>query len=251
VIPADDPLTVETLDQVVLITLNRPDARNAMSRAMRVRLVELCGEIDRDPQAAVAVVTGADPAFSGGVDLKEVLSKQDYHPPRSNPGQALRAMTTPVIAAVNGACVSGGLEVALSCSFVIASDRARFADTHSRVGLVPSWGLSAMLPQAVGVRRARQMTLSGDFISAGRALEWGLVNEVVPHVVLLDRVLEIAHAIQGVPVQARRACLDLYARGEGATLVSGLGLESEIHALWNVDDDLARDRFAATVARGS
>ena len=86
---------------------------------------ELCEEFGLVPGTPI-VLTGTDPAFSSGVDLKEVLSGEPYQPPRTNPGQALRAMTTPVICAVNGSCVSGGLEVALSCSFIIASDRARF-----------------------------------------------------------------------------------------------------------------------------
>jgi len=160
-------------------------------------------------------------------------------------------MTTPVIAAVNGACVSGGLEVALACSFIVASDRARFADTHARVGLLPSWGLSAMLPQAVGVRRARQMTMTGDFISPERALEWGLVNEVVRHEQLLGRAFQLAASMEGLAESTRRTAIALYARGEGAPLTTGLGLEAELHALWKVDDDDARQRFAATVERGS
>jgi enoyl-CoA hydratase len=147
---SDGDLMVEQRGSVLLVTLNRPAARNAMDRATRVELVRVCAEANGDPQVSGVVLTGTDPAFSSGVDLKEVLSGEPYQPPRTNPGQALRAMTTPVICAVNGSCVSGGLEVALSCSFIIASDRARFADTHARVGLVPSWGLSAMLPQATG-----------------------------------------------------------------------------------------------------
>jgi enoyl-CoA hydratase len=248
---AESSLVVERRGSVLVATLNRPEARNAMDRATRVHLVRVCAEADDDPDISVVVLTGTDPSFSGGVDLKEALSGEGYRPPRTNPGQALRAMTTPVICAVNGPCVSGALEVALSCSFAIASERARFADTHARVGLLPSWGLSALLPQAIGVRRARQMTLSGDFIAADRALAWGLVNEVVPHEQLLARALGLAASIDGVAAATRRAVLSLYSRGEGAPLATGLGLEAEAHALWSVDDATARDRFAATVARGS
>jgi enoyl-CoA hydratase len=244
-------LKVERNGAVLLVTLDRPAARNAMNRATRVALVKICADADSDPGVGCVVLTGTDPAFSAGVDLKEATSGGPYHPPRTNPGQALRAMTTPVIAAVNGVCVSGALELALACSFIVASDAARFADTHARVGLLPSWGLSAMLPQAIGVRRARQMTLTGDFISAACALDWGLVNEVVPHARLLDRVFEIAESIGGVAVATRRTVIDLYARGEGAPLATALGLEAEAHALWRVDDAEARDRFSATVKRGS
>ena len=242
---------VERRGPTLVVTLDRPAVRNAMDRVTRVQLVAICDQADADPTISAMIITGTDPAFSGGVDLKEVLSGQAYRPPRTNPGQALRAMTTPVICAVNGACVSGALEVALSCSFIIASERARFADTHARVGLLPSWGLSAMLPHAIGVRRARQMTLTGDFIGPDVALAWGLVNEVVPHDRLLGRAMEIAESIDGVAEVTRRAVLSLYARGEGAPLSTGLGLEAEAHARWSVDDAAARDRFAATVRRGS
>ena len=247
---ANAELIVERRDAVAIVTLNRPQSRNALNRAMRVGLVRLFADLDADPGVAAVVLTGADPAFSGGVDLKEALSTDTpYHPPQTNPAQALRAMGTPVICAVNGACVSGALEVALACSFIIASDRAVFKDTHARVGLIPSWGLSAMLPQAVGVRRARQMTLTGEPVNPRRALEWGLVNEVVPHVGLLPRAVEIAAATQRVSDNVRRAALTLYARGEGGPLALGLGLEAETHALWKLNNDAARARFEALVGR--
>ena len=241
---------LERRGSTLLVTLERPEARNAMNKATREQLVRVLADADADDDVRAVVLTGRDPAFSGGVDLKEALSEKHYAPPKNNPAQALRAMTTPVIAAVNGACVSGALEVALACSFILASDRAKFADTHARIGLLPSWGLSAALPQAVGVRRARQMTLTGDFVSPDTALAWGMVNEVVAHDALLARALEVAAVMADVPQHAARAALSLYSRGEGAPLATGLGLEAEAHALWTVAAG-ARERFAATVARGS
>jgi enoyl-CoA hydratase len=95
------------------------------------------------------------------------------------------------------------------------------------------------------------MTLTGDFITAPRALEWGLVNEVVPHARLLERVFEIAGSIQGVTAATTRTVIGLYGRGEGVPLATALGLEAEAHALWRVDDAETRDRFSATVKRGS
>jgi enoyl-CoA hydratase len=247
-----DELVVERRDGIAIVTLNRPEARNALNRAMRVGLVRLFAELDADVDVAAVVLTGADPAFSGGVDLKEALSRDiPYHPPPTNPAQALRAMGTPVVCAVNGACVSGALEVALACSFIIASDRAVFKDTHARVGLIPSWGLSAMLPEAIGVRRARQMTLTGDPVDPHRALEWGLVNEVVPHAQLLSRAMEIAVAAERVADHVRRATLSLYARGEGSPLANRLGLEAETHAMWKLNNDSARARFDALVGKNA
>jgi enoyl-CoA hydratase len=232
------------------MTLCRPHARNAIDSLTHRALVGSCAEADRDPDIGAVVLTGEDPAFSSGVDLKEALSDAGYRRPRSNPGQVLRAMATPVVAAVNGACVAGALEVALSCSFIVASERARFADTHPRVGMVPSWGLSAMLPQAVGVRRARQLSLTGAFLSAHQAMAWGLVNEVVSHEVLLERALELAASMSELPPSLAEVTLGLYAKGEGASLTSGLGLEAEAHALWRVDGEGARMGFARSLARG-
>jgi enoyl-CoA hydratase len=242
---------LERRGSTLLVVLDRPEARNAMNRATRRQLIKLMAEADADPEVRAVVLTGRDPAFSAGVDLKETLNDPHYRPPPNNPAQALRAMRTPVIAAVNGACVSGALEVALACSYVLASDRAKFADTHARIGLIPSWGLSAALPQAVGVRRARQMTLTGDFVDPQTALVWGLVNEVVPHDGLLDRALGLAASMAEVPEHATRAVLSLYSRGEGASLATALGLEAETHALWKVENTGAKERFAATIARGS
>ena len=106
--------------------------------------------------------------------------------------------------------MTGGLELALACDFLIASDRARFSDTHARVGLQPFWGLSVLLPQAVGLRNARQMSATGNFIDAERALRIGLVNEVVPHEQLLDHAMRIAHDIVTNDQAAMRALFDGY-----------------------------------------
>ena len=108
---------------------------------------------------------------------------------------------TPVIGAINGAAVTGGLELAMSCDFLIASDRARFADTHARVGVVPGGGMTIRLPQLIGPDRARRMSFTGDFIDARTAYEWGLVVEVVPHESLMDRARELATSIASLPAE--------------------------------------------------
>src|SRR5208282_2153798 len=99
---------------------------------------------------------------------------------------------TPVIGAINGAAVTGGLELALACDFLVASERARFADTHARVGIMPGWGLTYELPEAIGVRRAREMSATGNFVGARTAMEWGLVNHLVPHSELLGFARQLA-----------------------------------------------------------
>jgi enoyl-CoA hydratase len=121
--------------------------------------------------------------------------------------------------------VTGALELALSCSFIIASDRARFADTHAKRGLFPAWGLSALLPSAIGVRRARQMSLTGDFIDAQTAYEWGLVNELTTPERLLGRALELSEAIQACEEGSVRLQIEVMSRNDGAPLDVAIAAE--------------------------
>ncbi|MBA2933740.1 enoyl-CoA hydratase/isomerase family protein [Sphingomonas sp. CGMCC 1.13654] len=189
-----DPLLIADRGAVRVVILNRPDARNALTRQMRRDFAALLAEADADAAISVIVLTGADPAFSGGVDLRETIAGRAA-PVEPNPGVALRRVAKPVIAAINGACITGALEMMLSCGFAIASDRARFADTHGRVGLFPRWGQGMLLTDAIGVRRARQMMLTGLPVDAATALDWCLINEVVAHDTLIARALELAEAI--------------------------------------------------------
>ena len=183
---------------VAIVTLNRPDARNAISPDLAEQLPLRIREADADPSVRAIILTGADPAFCAGFDLRDVgggKKKGENH----HPGYwgALPPTRVPVIGAINGAAVTGGFEIALACDFLIASDRARFADTHAKVGMVPGWGLSIILPRIIGVARARRMSITAEFVDAQRALEWGLVTEVVEHDRLIDRAVEIATQIAG------------------------------------------------------
>lgn len=188
-----DPIVVADAGEVRFIVLNRPTARNALTRAMRADFAALLAEADANTQVAAIVLTGAGGSFSAGVDLKDRVP--GALPVEPNPGIALRSVVKPLVAAIDGACVTGALEMALSCAFAIATPAARFADTHCKVGLFPRWGGAAMLTQAIGVRRARQMMLTGGFIDAQTALSWGLINEIVPPGRLLDRAAELATAM--------------------------------------------------------
>ena len=173
------------------VTINRPEVRNAMTFALRQELRDVISELDADPNTRAIILTGVDPAFCAGVDTRELtdgVPAPDLVPPRG----PLLTSTTPLIGAVNGPAYTGGLELALCCHMLIASDRATFADTHARLGLTPGWGLSILLPEAVGIRRARQLMFTGIPISATMALTWGLVNQVVPHDDLLSKAHDLA-----------------------------------------------------------
>jgi enoyl-CoA hydratase len=154
----------------------------------------------------VIILTGSDPAFCAGLDLKELGSSggnlgggsgADGSRNRDGVRGPFPQLSTPLIGAVNGVAITGGFELALNCDFLIASERAKFGDTHSRVGVMPGWGLTVLLPQAIGVRRAREMSFTGNFLSATEALQWGLVNHVVPHEELLSFTRQIATDIIG------------------------------------------------------
>jgi enoyl-CoA hydratase len=255
--PAVDELAVEGLavrrDAGVLwLVLDRPARRNALSIAVRRGLVRAVRAADDDPGTRVVVLTGRDPVFSSGVDLAESIGPDGRSPrgARTDPAAVFRAVRTPIVAAVNGACYTGGLELALSCSFVIASDRATFADTHAQVGLLPGWGQTALLPRAVGVRMARQMLLTGEPVDAATALRAGLVTEVVPHDRLLDRAAAVAAAIGTASPAAAAATLDLLAAGDGLGLAHALGLEVAAGLRWRTNPAEVRRRFQQRTGSG-
>ena len=181
------------------ITLNRPERRNAINRELNAAIVAALRAFDGDADARVAVLTGADPAFCAGMDLTD-LGWADRSPGDRGDtfASALRAVRKPVIAAVNGPAITGGFELALGADFILASERAFFGDTHARVGVFPGGGMTVYLAQAVGVRRARQLSYTGELIDAAEALRLGLANEVLPHDGLLPRAREVATAVAAV-----------------------------------------------------
>jgi enoyl-CoA hydratase len=226
----------ERRDAVGIATLNRPEARNALNGALLSGIRTAMAELDADGDVAVVILTGADPAFCAGLDLKQLgasRSEARTGGVGNAGGGPWSTMGKPVIGAVNGPAVTGGLEIALQCDFLVASERARFADTHARVGLLPGWGLSVLLPQAVGIRKAREMSLTGAFLGADDALRFGLVNHVVAHDELLPTCGAIAAAIASADQRAARALLAEYRDVTSTTVADGLRIESERAAAWN------------------
>lgn len=188
---------IERADGVALLTLNRPDAMNALSRAMQDALHAAIEDVEADPAVRVIVITGAgERAFTAGLDLKELaahglsLSPDGVRGP--DPVRRLMACAKPVIGAVNGVAVTGGFELALACDILIASTKARFADTHVRVGVTPGWGLSQALSRRIGLSRAKELSLSGNFLDAQTAAAWGLVNRVTAPADLIPAARRLA-----------------------------------------------------------
>ena len=186
---------------VALVTLNRPDAHNALNRALSEAIIATFADLAADEGVRAIVLTGAGRAFCAGVDLKaltdepELLSSGLGLGPESPIVVALERCPQPIIGAVNGAAVTGGFELALACDYLFASEHARFADTHARVGILPGWGLSQKLSRIIGINRAREMSLTGNFIDAQRAEAWGLVNRVCAAESLLEEALASAAQI--------------------------------------------------------
>jgi len=240
---ADDILLIETEDRVRTLTLNRPQSRNALSAELRRQFFTALRDAEGDGDVDVVIVTGADPVFCAGLDLKELGDSSQL--PDISPQWP--PMTKPVIGAINGAAVTGGLEIALYCDILIASEQARFADTHARVGLLPTWGLSVRLPQKVGVGLARRMSLTGDYLSAPEALRAGLVTEVVPHDELLPAARKVAASIVGNNQNAVRALLASYHRIDAAQTDAGLWIEAMSAKQWMnsaTGNDIAANRDA-------
>src|SRR5947209_13075980 len=237
----DDILLIHTDERVRTLTLNRPQSRNALSAALRDQFFGALAESETDDDVDVIIVTGTDPVFCAGLDLNE-LGGQTALPDISPRWPAL---SKPVIGAINGAAVTGGLEVALYCDILIASEQARFADTHARVGLLPTWGLSVRLPQKVGVGLARRMSMTGDYLSAADALRAGLVTEVVPHGELLAAARRVAASIVGNNQNAVRALLASYHLIDDSHTSGGLWLEAMAARQFRTSgDDIAANREA-------
>ena len=239
-----------------VVTLNRPRAMNALSLQLCKQLGQTLRELEADPAVRVLIVTGTGRAFCAGLDLKELgegasalLSQLD---PQDDPGRALQQFSGPVIGAINGAAITGGLEMALGCDVLIASTEARFADTHLRVGLMPTWGLSQKLSRTVGLGMAKEISFSGNFVSAERALAIGLVNRVVDAADLMAQARQLAtDMLSAVPelLVAYKALID---DGFSMNLAQGLQLEQQRSHPWNrdVNSKDVEQRRAAVQQRG-
>jgi enoyl-CoA hydratase/carnithine racemase len=239
-------------DYIATITLNRPDRRNALSGELITELRQTLADLEGREDVRVMILTGADPAFCAGLDLTEL--GQPGSPLREmGRGPVLPDLAKPLIGAINGVAVTGGLELALACDFLVASERARFADTHARVGIQPGWGLTVALPEAVGLRRAREMSATGNFVGAHTALAWGLVNHVVEHDDLLAFARRLAADAASTDQDAMRAIFATYDEGSMGTRRDALKLEAEVSARWHargIDADQVARRRGAVIERG-
>jgi enoyl-CoA hydratase len=215
------------------ITLNRPQVMNALSPASLRELEAAVYSAGEDKEVAVVVITGAGRAFAAGADLQS-LGDQKLENGRvgavideaaNSAIKAIQDIPKAVIAMVNGHCYTGALEIVLACDIIIASEEARFGDTHVRWGLRPSWGMSQRLPRAVGYFKARELSFTAGIIDALEAEKIGLVNKAVPAEKLEAAVNEIASKIMANSLEAIAACKQLYNRTMLGTMAEGLEFE--------------------------
>ncbi|HXJ35662.1 MAG TPA: enoyl-CoA hydratase [Candidatus Eisenbacteria bacterium] len=255
---ADPVLLVDKSEGIVTLTMNRPQAMNALSRELRASLIQAFQDVGRDADAGVVILTGAGRAFTAGLDLKELGGETSATPRIADAvatGDLIDTMARcdrPIIGAVGGVAVTGGFEVALACDVLIASTEARFADTHARVGIMPGWGLSQKLSRTIGIGRAKELSLTGNYLSAEQACAWGLVTRVVAPDQLLPTCRALARDMLSCDPEVLRAYKRVIDDGFATTFGEGLRLEkarSREHAATVTPERIAARR-AQVQARG-
>ncbi|MDO8704334.1 MAG: enoyl-CoA hydratase [Sulfuricaulis sp.] len=230
-----------------VVTLNRPRALNALSRALRDELATAFDHLAADPGVRVLILTGAGRAFCAGIDVKELSNVGLGRAGEvADPVLALSRFAGPVIAAVNGVAVTGGFELALACDILLASEEARFADTHGRIGILPGWGLSQRLSRRIGVHRAKELSLTGKYLSAAQAEHWGLVNQVLAAAELLSAARSMALEMLSLLPHMLLAYKQLI--DDGAELAFGAAMQLEQQRSGAANQGLSPAAVAAQTA---
>jgi enoyl-CoA hydratase/carnithine racemase len=254
-------LKIERDGPVIVATLDRPDTRNAISEtAHSEEIAAFCAMVTRDAGVRAVVLTGAGKAFCAGGNVHHMHEasgmfagspyevRNRYRTGIQLIPTALYELEVPVVAAVNGPAIGAGLDLACMCDVRIASDRALFAESFVKLGIVPGDGGAWLLPRVIGMARASLMTLTGDTIDAAKALEYGLVSEVVPHEALLDRAVALARSIAANPGHATRMAKRLLREGQDMKLGPLLELSAAFQALAHHTAD-HREAVAAFVEK--
>ena len=198
---SEELVQVEHRGPIAIVTLNRPEALNALSRALSAGIAQAFADLAGRPDTRIAILTGNGRAFCAGLDLKELASGEngmqaaDEEQGAGHRRFGMAAFPGLIIAAINGFALTGGLELALCCDIRIAARGAKFADTHGRVGVIPGGRMSALLPRLIGLGRAKAMSLSGNMIDAETAERWGLVDQLVEPEALMAEALALAETI--------------------------------------------------------
>ncbi len=246
-------LLVDKRDGIATLTLNRPDQLNALSLELRQRLHEELESIRTDREIRAVILTGAGRAFCAGLDLKEMGDPEARRAggDAPDPPRLLRALPQPVIGAINGLAITGGFEISLSCDILIITPETKFGDTHARVGLVPGWGLSQRLSRAIGLARAKELSLTGNYLSAELAYEWGLVNRIVPREKLMDVCTALARDMVDCVPEAMLLGKRMIDKGFDLPLGEAMIYEVEVNRMYRGPSaEVVAERRLAVQKRG-
>jgi enoyl-CoA hydratase/carnithine racemase len=234
---------------VLILTMNQPETRNALTGNTAFdEFVQACAEVQADRSVRAVVLTGAGPVFSSGGNVKDMqryfqqqLSpetiREEYRKGIQRIPKALYNLDVPVIAAVNGPAIGAGLDLTCMCDIRIASDKATFAESFVKVGIVPGDGGAWLLPRAVGMSKASEMAFTGEALTAQEALACGLVSRVVAPEALMDTALDLARKISANPGGVLRMTKRLLREGERATLESLLEISASYQAIAHMEPD--------------
>ena len=243
-------LTLEKRGHIAILTLNRPDAMNALGAPGDGDEVQrVCEEVNSDQDVRCVILTGAGRAFSAGGDVKAMKSREGafagngvsirdgYRKNIHRIVKSIYGLEVPSIAAVNGAAIGLGCDVACMTDIRIAADSARFGVTFLKLGLIPGDGGAWLLPRTIGMSRASELLFTGDVISADQACEWGLVSKVVPHDQLMTAALEMANKIAQQPPHALRLAKSLLKHGQTASYDTIMEMSAAAQAISHLTDD--------------
>jgi enoyl-CoA hydratase/carnithine racemase len=240
-----ESIILEKREGIAKITLNRPQALNALSEQIFLEITAALEDIAKDESVGVVVITGAGRAFSAGNDIKAIRERDTEKGSGADPSripreaiEAIQNLPKPVIAMVNGYCLTGALELAMGCDVIIASEDATFGDTHAKWGLRPTWGGSQRLPRAIGAMKAKELAFTADMLSAQEAERIGLINKVVPADKLEEATKELAEKMLSNSRGSIAAYKYLIDQGMKADLATGLKLEAE--AIITIEDTQER-----------
>jgi len=236
---------------IAVVRLNRPEARNALSDALMDELVAALAELDADGEIRCIVLAGDERAFAAGADIAELAAAtavELYQAPRVARWDAIRKLSTPLVAAVSGWCLGGGCELAMTCDLIVASDTARFGQPETGLGIIPGAGGTQRLARAVGKAVAMDMVLTGRMLTAHEALSAGLVARVVAREAWLDEAVRLAREIAGRAPVAQRLARESVDRAFETGLDSGLDFERKALYLAFASED-AREGLSAFVEK--
>jgi len=241
-------LIYEIATGVATITINRPHVLNSLNQATCSELAMALRDAEKDPEVQVVILTGAgEKAFIGGADVKEMRDRVKAASMSSSPVtfrsslmEPFLNLEKPVIAAVNGYCLGGGMEILYACTLAIAAEGAKFGQPEVNLGFNPLAGATQQLPLLVGRKKAMEILLLGEMFDAAEALRLGIVNEVVPASTLMERVREVATRLAVKPLFAVRSIMDCVRQAGYLTLEQGLDLEAKCYAICCTSPDVLR-----------